>query len=91
MLGKIFKVIKVLLTLCIVALGNIQRAIFNIQRAIFKVFKVLLTLCVVALGPVVAGPALPKDKVVRTEDLCDRTIIKQTWNLSKNLHDPIFG
>ena len=36
---------------------------------IFKVIKVLLTLCVVALGPVVAGPALPKDKVVRTEDL----------------------
>ena len=35
----------------------------------WAIFKVLLTLCVVALGPVVAGPALPKDKVVRTEDL----------------------
>ena len=44
-------------------------AIFNIQSAIFKDIAVLFTLCVVALGPVVAGPALPKDKVVRTEDL----------------------
>merc|ERR1712004_589658 len=41
----------------------------HIERTVHQ----LGSLCVVALGPVVASPALPKDKVVRTEDLAVRS------------------